>query len=220
MPALRARRRRYKMNISIPQNSHYGARSMRWRPISRSAPAGRYKIAEFLCQRARRRARGDRGGAARHARPRHDVDRPAPELRAGGGDLRHPVPVPRLRSCACGARRPDRAGHAEKFDSKGLKALAWGENGFRHMTNNKHAVNGAGGPEGPEDAHDGEPDPHPGLQGLRHHPDADGVHRGVHRAAAGHGRRPGESDLRHPVAGSSTRCRSTCPSPATSIRRR
>ena len=29
-----------------------------------------------------------------------------------------------------------------KFDSKGFKALAWAENGFRHMTNSKHAVNG------------------------------------------------------------------------------
>jgi tripartite ATP-independent transporter DctP family solute receptor len=29
-----------------------------------------------------------------------------------------------------------------KFDSKGFKALVWGENGFRHMTNSKHAVNG------------------------------------------------------------------------------
>jgi tripartite ATP-independent transporter DctP family solute receptor len=29
-----------------------------------------------------------------------------------------------------------------KFDSKGIKALAWGENGFRHMTNGKHPVNG------------------------------------------------------------------------------
>jgi tripartite ATP-independent transporter DctP family solute receptor len=29
-----------------------------------------------------------------------------------------------------------------KFDSKGIKALAWGENGFRHMTNNKRAING------------------------------------------------------------------------------
>jgi tripartite ATP-independent transporter DctP family solute receptor len=28
-----------------------------------------------------------------------------------------------------------------KFDAKGIKALAWGENGFRHMTNNKHPVN-------------------------------------------------------------------------------
>jgi len=28
-----------------------------------------------------------------------------------------------------------------KFDAKGMKALAWGENGVRHMTNNKRAVN-------------------------------------------------------------------------------
>ena len=29
-----------------------------------------------------------------------------------------------------------------KFDAKGFKALAWGENGVRHMTNSKRAVNG------------------------------------------------------------------------------
>ncbi len=29
----------------------------------------------------------------------------------------------------------------KKFESKGMKALAWGENGFRHMTNNKRAIN-------------------------------------------------------------------------------
>jgi tripartite ATP-independent transporter DctP family solute receptor len=29
----------------------------------------------------------------------------------------------------------------KKFESKGIKALAWGENGFRHMTNSKRAVN-------------------------------------------------------------------------------
>lgn len=28
-----------------------------------------------------------------------------------------------------------------KFESKGMKALAWGENGIRHMTNNRRAVN-------------------------------------------------------------------------------
>ena len=28
----------------------------------------------------------------------------------------------------------------KKFEPKGFKALAWGENGFRHMTNNKRAV--------------------------------------------------------------------------------
>ena len=31
-----------------------------------------------------------------------------------------------------------------KFDSKGFKALAWGENGVRHMTNSKRAVNEPG----------------------------------------------------------------------------
>jgi len=30
----------------------------------------------------------------------------------------------------------------KKFEAKGLVALAWGENGFRHMTNNKRVVNG------------------------------------------------------------------------------
>ena len=29
-----------------------------------------------------------------------------------------------------------------KFDAKGFKALAWAENGFRHMTNSKRSVNG------------------------------------------------------------------------------
>ena len=29
----------------------------------------------------------------------------------------------------------------KKFEAKGFKALAWGENGFRHMTNNKRAIN-------------------------------------------------------------------------------
>ena len=29
----------------------------------------------------------------------------------------------------------------KKFEGKGFKALAWGENGFRHMTNNKRAIN-------------------------------------------------------------------------------
>jgi tripartite ATP-independent transporter DctP family solute receptor len=29
-----------------------------------------------------------------------------------------------------------------KFETKGMKALAWGENGVRHMTNSKRAVNG------------------------------------------------------------------------------
>ena len=54
-----------------------------------------------------------------------------------------------------------------KFDAKGFKALAWAENGFRHMTNSKRDVNT------------------PGLPGS------------VHRPAAGHGRWPGEPAAGH-----------------------
>src|SRR3546814_15019299 len=28
----------------------------------------------------------------------------------------------------------------KKFEPRGFKALAWAENGFRHMTNNKHPI--------------------------------------------------------------------------------
>jgi TRAP-type C4-dicarboxylate transport system substrate-binding protein len=39
------------------------------------------------------------------------------------------------------ARRPDRPGAAAEISPKGIVALAWAENGFRHMTNSKRAVN-------------------------------------------------------------------------------
>jgi TRAP-type C4-dicarboxylate transport system substrate-binding protein len=50
----------------------------------------------------------------------------------------------------------------QKFDARGIKALAWGENGFRHMTNSKRGQR-SGRPEGPEDAHDGKPGARAGL---------------------------------------------------------
>ena len=103
------------------------------------------------------------------------------------------------RSCSATTRTRARCSTArsaqdllQKFPPKGLVALAWAENGFRHMTNSKRAGQRARGPQGPEDAHHGEPDPHPGVPAVRHPAHADGLHRGVHRAAAGHGRRPGE----------------------------
>ena len=61
----------------------------------------------------------------------------------------------------------------------------------------------ARGRRGPEDAHHGEQGAHGRLPHLRHPADADGLPRGVRRAAAGHGRRPGEPDPGHPVAPSS-----------------
>ena len=153
---------------------------------------------DLLLGFARRRARVGRGGAARHARPDVHVDRPGAELRARRRDPRHPVPVPRLRPRAlrCSTARSARS-CCRSSRPRASSALAWGENGFRHMTNSKRPVTCPGRPQGPEDADDGESGAHPGVQGVRDHPDADGVHRGVHRAAAGHRRRPGEPAVGH-----------------------
>jgi tripartite ATP-independent transporter DctP family solute receptor len=52
-----------------------------------------------------------------------------------------------------------------KFEARGFKALAWGENGFRHMTNSKHAI------RGPED-----------LKGLKMRTMENPVHMRAYRA--------------------------------------
>jgi nucleoside-diphosphate-sugar epimerase len=83
-----------------------------------------------------------------------------------------------------------------KFDAKGFKALAWAENGVRHMTNSKRAVNV------PEDLkglkmRTMENPVHIRLQGLWHRDHAHGLPGSVHRPAAGHGGRPGKPAVGH-----------------------
>ena len=164
---------------------------------------------ELLCGRAGRRARIGRGRPARHARPHAHVDRADPEFRAGSRDPRHPVPVPRLRAGARRARRPDRPGDAAEVPAEGHRRARLGRERLPPHDEQQAPGQRARRPEGPQDADDGEPDPHPGLQAVRHPADADGVHRGLHGAAAGHGRRPGESAVGHHRRPSSTRCRRT-----------
>ena len=97
-----------------------------------------------------------------------------------------------------------------KFPSKGIIALAWTENGFRHMTNSKRDI------VKPADA-----------AGLKMRTMENKVHMDGYRTfgilptpmafpelftrpAAGHGRRPGEPDPGDPVVQVLRRCRSTC----------
>ena len=82
----------------------------------------------------------------------------------------------------------------KKMPAKGLVGLAWTENGFRHMTNNKRPIHSADRCRRPEGAHDGEQGPHGWLQELRAAAHADGLSGAVRCHAAGHGRRPGEPD--------------------------
>ena len=129
-----------KMNISISQNSHYGAAVDVFAREVEKRTDGRYKVQNFY------------SGALGAERESIEA------LQVGTLDLTMtstgPVPnfVPEVaildipflfkdyaqaRATLDGAIGQDML---QKFPSKGLVALAWGENGFRHMTNNKRQV--------------------------------------------------------------------------------
>ncbi len=129
-----------KMNISIGQNSHYGVAIDTFAKEVEKRTGGRYKIQNFY------------SGALGAERESIEA------VQLGTLDLTMtstgPVPnfVPEVaildipflfkdyaqaRGTLDGPIGQDMLG---KFPSKGIVALAWGENGFRHMTNNKRSV--------------------------------------------------------------------------------
>ena len=129
-----------KMNISIAQNSHYGAAVDTFARELEKRSNGRFKVQNFY------------SGALGAERESIEA------VQLGTLDLTMtstgPVPnfVPEVaildipflfrdyaqaRAALDGKIGQDMLG---KFASKNLHALAWGENGFRHMTNNKRAV--------------------------------------------------------------------------------
>jgi tripartite ATP-independent transporter DctP family solute receptor len=129
-----------KMNISISQNSHYGAAVDVFAREVEKRTDGRYKIQNFY------------SGALGAERESIEA------LQVGTLDLTMtstgPIPnfvpevaildIPFLFKDYAQARAtldgPIGQERLLKFPSKGLVALAWGENGFRHMTNNKRQV--------------------------------------------------------------------------------
>lgn len=130
-----------KINISISQNSHQGVAIDTFAREIEKRTNGRYKVQTFYS--------GSLGGE------RESVE----AVQLGTQELTFtstgPVPnfVPEVAILDIPFLFRD-YGHAravldgpigqdllQKFPSKGMVALAWGENGFRHMTNSKHAVN-------------------------------------------------------------------------------
>lgn len=130
-----------KINISTSQNSHQGIAIDTFAKEVEARTNGRYKIQTFY--------NGSLGGE------RESVE----AVQLGTQELTFtssgPVPnfVPETKILDVPFLFRDKA-HARavldgpigqelltKFDSKGMKALAWAENGFRHMTNSKRAVN-------------------------------------------------------------------------------
>ena len=130
-----------KMNISISQNSHYGVAIDTFAKEVEKRTAGRYKIQNFYSGAL---------GAERESIEAVQLGTLDLTMTSSG-----PVPnfVPEVaildipflfkdyaqaRSTLDGPIGQDMLG---KFTPKGIIALAWGENGFRHMTNNKRSVN-------------------------------------------------------------------------------
>jgi len=129
-----------RMAISIQQNSHYGNAIDALAAEVEKRTAGRYKIQNFYASAL---------GAEREA---------IEGVQLGTIDLTMtstgPVPnfvpevsildIPFLFRDYAHARGvldgPTGQEMLTKFDAKGFKALVWAENGFRHMTNNKHPV--------------------------------------------------------------------------------
>ncbi|RPH44091.1 MAG: DctP family TRAP transporter solute-binding subunit [Burkholderiales bacterium] len=130
-----------RINISIGQNSHYGVAVDTFAREVEKRTAGRYKIQAFYAGAL---------GAERESIEAIQLGTHELTMTSTG-----PVPnfVPETRILDVPFLFRDKA-HARavldgpigqemlaKFEPKGIKALGWAENGFRHMTNNKRPVN-------------------------------------------------------------------------------
>lgn len=130
-----------KINISIAQNSHQGVAIDTFAKEVEKLTSGRYKVQTFYS--------GSLGGERESI---ESVQLGTQELTfSSSGPVPNFVPetkildIPFLFRDKAHARAvldgPIGQEMLAKFDAKGFKALAWGENGIRHMTNNKRAVN-------------------------------------------------------------------------------
>jgi tripartite ATP-independent transporter DctP family solute receptor len=130
-----------RISVSIPQNSHQGVAIDTFAKEVEKRTEGRYKIQTFYSASL---------GAEREAT--EAVQLGTQELTfTSTGPIPNFVPevkildVPFLFRDYAHARAvldgPIGQDLLQKFDARGIKALAWGENGFRHMTNSKRAVN-------------------------------------------------------------------------------
>ncbi len=130
-----------KINISLAQNSHQGVAIDTFAREVEKRTNGRYKIQTFYSGSL---------GAERESVEAVQLGTQALTFTSTG-----PVPnfVPDVAILDIPFLFRD-YGHAravldgpigqellQKFPAKGIVALAWAENGFRHMTNSKHAVN-------------------------------------------------------------------------------
>jgi TRAP-type C4-dicarboxylate transport system substrate-binding protein len=130
-----------KIGYALAVNSHYGAAANAWAEGVEKGTNGAYKFKQFPASALggeRELIEGLQLGTVEAAI-------------VSTGALSNFVPdvgvvdIPFLFRDTQHARRDGRRlrpGPAGQVPKRGLIALAWGEQGFRHLSNNKHAVNG------------------------------------------------------------------------------
>ena len=131
-----------KMNISVAQNSHYGVAVETFAREVEKRTNGRYKVQNFYA-----------GALGAERESVEGVQLGTLDLTlTSTGPIPNFVPevaildIPFLFRDYAQARAvldgPIGQELLQKFPPKGMVALAWAENGFRHMTNSKRPVNG------------------------------------------------------------------------------
>jgi len=130
-----------KMNIAVAQNSHYGVAIDTFAREVERRTGGRYKVQNFYS-----------GALGAERESVEGVQLGTLDLTlTSTGPIPNFVPevaildIPFLFRDYAQARAvldgPIGQEMLQKFPPKGIVALAWAENGFRHMTNSKHPVN-------------------------------------------------------------------------------
>ncbi len=141
LPLAAAAQTTMKINISVAQNSHYGVAIDTFAREVEARTNGRYRIQTFYA-----------GALGAERESVEGVQLGTLDLTlTSTGPLPNFVPevaildIPFLFRDYAHARAvldgPIGQEMLQKFPPKGMVALAWGENGFRHMTNSKRPVN-------------------------------------------------------------------------------
>ena len=141
LPLATAAQTTMKINISVAQNSHYGVAIDTFAREVEARTNGRYRIQTFYA-----------GALGAERESVEGVQLGTLDLTlTSTGPLPNFVPevaildIPFLFRDYAHARAvldgPIGQEMLQKFPPKGMVALAWGENGFRHMTNSKRPVN-------------------------------------------------------------------------------
>src|SRR5437762_2954946 len=130
-----------KMNISVAQNSYYGVAIDTFAREVEKRTNGRYKVQNFYAGALGAERESIEGVQLGTLDLTMTSTGPVPNFVPDVAILDIPFLFRDYAHARAVLDGPIGQDLLKKFDAKGIKALAWGENGFRHMTNNKHPVN-------------------------------------------------------------------------------